>query len=119
MKCPKCKTDLTRKQEYALIYGKDGEHQITCQKCKHEFVVVRRFHRTKPENACEKCVICCLPKSDHVKSGWDNKLHCTVSMNGETAIRRSEFKPENACKHTQLGHCLKKWETKPEKKVRK
>ena len=55
MNCPKCKTDLTRKQEYDLIYGKDGEHQITCQKCKHEFVVVRRFHRTKPENAFQYC----------------------------------------------------------------
>jgi len=47
MKCPKCKADLTRKQEFDLIYGKDGKHQITCEKCSHRFVIVRKFKATK------------------------------------------------------------------------
>lgn len=42
MNCPACKSEITKKQLYRLLYGTDGPHKITCVACNTKFIITRK-----------------------------------------------------------------------------
>jgi len=44
--CPKCKTPMTRKQFYDIIYGKDGTSKVICGTCKTERYIIKKIQTT-------------------------------------------------------------------------